>query len=66
MSEIRSIGSVLREYRLRAGMSQGALAKRTWVMRHHISDMERGKRGIGRGMAKKLANVFCVDYREFM
>jgi plasmid maintenance system antidote protein VapI len=32
----------------------------------HISEMERGKRPIGKDMAKRLAKVFKVNYKVFL
>jgi len=60
-------GSVaLRGARKREGLTQAALAARLHISQTHISEMERGKRPIGKDMAKRLAKVLGVDYRVFL
>jgi len=56
----------LKEYRLLQGMTQAMLASRLGIMRHHISEMESGKRTISRMMAKKLAEIFRVSVDRFV
>jgi plasmid maintenance system antidote protein VapI len=38
----------------------------TGIHRRHISEMENGKRPIGKENAKKLAKVLNADYRMFL
>jgi len=38
----------------------------TGIAQHHISEMENGKRPIGKETAKKLAAVLNGDYRIFL
>ena len=49
-----------------AGLSQQELADAIGVAKSNISEMERGKRGIGKEMAKRLARVLDTDYRVFL
>ena len=42
------------------------LAELTSIPQRHISEMERGKRSIGKERAKKLAEALNVDYRVFL
>lgn len=58
--------AALRGFRSRDGLTQVALAKRLDVTQGDISQMESGRRAIGKGMAMRLAKVFGVDYRVFL
>ena len=59
-------GLILRGYRYKNGITQKKLAEAIHIKAHHISEMENGKRPIGKNMAHKLAKVFDVDYRMFL
>ena len=59
-------GTLLSGFRHREGMTQEKLAYITGIPRRHISEMENGKRPIGRESAKKLAAALKTDYRTFM
>jgi DNA-binding XRE family transcriptional regulator len=56
-------GSYLAGFRHREGMTQMELAERSGVPRRHISEMENGKRPIGKVNAKKLAEALNIDPR---
>ena len=56
----------LRAYRLREGLTQKQLAERTGISQHHISELETGKRTIGKERAKKLAEALHCDYRQLL
>lgn len=56
----------LRAYRTREGLTQKALAELTGIPQHHISEMETGKRSIGKERAKKLAESLHCDYRQLL
>jgi len=59
-------GLMLRGARARADLTQKELSDKIDVLPHHISEMEHGKRTIGKEMAKRLAEVLKVDYRVFL
>jgi DNA-binding XRE family transcriptional regulator len=60
-------GSVaLRGARKRQGITQKELAHLVGVSQTHISEMEHGKRPIGKDMARRLARVLKADYRVFL
>ena len=60
-------GKALRIYRENAGLTQTALGERVGgIPRQHISNMENGKRPIGKENAKRLAAALHVDYRAFL
>lgn len=59
-------GIYLRGIRLREGYTQKELGKLVGVKQNNISAMEKGKRPIGKALAKKLAEVLRTDYRMFL
>ena len=59
-------GLVLRGSRAKEKLTQKELAKTIGVSQHHISEMENGKRPIGKEMAKRFAEFFKTDYRAFL
>ncbi|MFH0784556.1 MAG: helix-turn-helix transcriptional regulator [Pseudomonadota bacterium] len=59
-------GTLLSGYRYREGLTQEELAKISGIQRRHISEMEHGKRPIGKENAKKLGQALGVDYRVLM
>ncbi len=59
-------GSVLRGLRAREGLTQVELAEKVGVPQTDISQIENGKRPIGKKMAERLSKVFDTDYRVFL
>ena len=59
-------GFNLRAYRYRSEMTQAALAASVGIRQHHISEMERNLRPIGKQMAQRLARILRCDYRRFL
>ncbi len=64
--EDNEAGTYLSGARHREGWTQRQLAEKTGIKQHHISEMENGKRPIGKKNAKILAKVFKTDYRIFL
>lgn len=58
--------AILRAVRSKAGITQTRLSELTEIPQRHLSEMEQGKRGIGRETAKKLATALDLDYRVFL
>jgi len=59
--------TALRAYRNRESLTQVELARLTGIPQHQISEMETGKRTIGKERARKLALALNVsDYRCFL
>jgi DNA-binding XRE family transcriptional regulator len=56
----------LRAYRTREAFTQKQLSGLTGIPQHHISEMETGKRSIGKERAKKLAEALHCDYRQLL
>jgi DNA-binding XRE family transcriptional regulator len=59
-------GVSIRGGRGKEGLTQKQLAELTGIAQHHISEMENGKRPIGKETAKKLAAALNIDYRVFL
>jgi DNA-binding XRE family transcriptional regulator len=60
-------GSVaLRGARKREALTQKELARLVGISQTHVSEMEHGKRPIGKEMAKRLAKALKVNYRVFL
>jgi DNA-binding XRE family transcriptional regulator len=59
-------GSAIRGLRLREGLTQEQLARLLGVKRPNLSEMENGKRPIGKNMAKRLAQVLKTNYKVFL
>jgi ribosome-binding protein aMBF1 (putative translation factor) len=59
-------GASLTGARLKEGLTQKQLAEKLGVNQGYVSDMERGKRSIGKGMAKRLGDILDINYRVFL
>ena len=62
----RSPATLLRGARNREGFTQQQLASMCAISRHHISEMETGRRNIGKRNAAKLGEALNVDPRLFL
>jgi len=56
----------LRGARVKEGLTQRGLAALMNIPQRHISEMENGKRSIGKAMAKRFAEILKVDYRVML
>ena len=61
-----SPANCLRGARSREEMTQAQLAAKVGVKVSHISEMERGKRPVGKEMAKRLAKALNTSYKVFL
>ena len=52
--------------RQKENLTQIQLARLTGIPQRHISEMEHGKRPIGKERAKKLAKALKIDYHVFL
>jgi addiction module HigA family antidote len=57
---------MLRGNRHQMELTQKELADALEVSQNHISEMENGKRPIGKQMALRLGRFFKTDYRKFL
>ena len=64
--EETACGVYLSGARHKEGLTQAQLAKMTGIPQRHLSEMERGKRTIGKERAKKLAEALNIDYRVLL
>jgi DNA-binding XRE family transcriptional regulator len=59
-------GDTLKGARLMHELTQAKLAAMIGVKASHISEMEKGKRPIGKEMAKRLAKALSTSYQVFL
>lgn len=64
--EKNGAGVFLAGARHREGLTQRQLAEQCGLPQRHISEMENGKRPIGKENAKRLATALHTDYRVFL
>ncbi|MRR17985.1 MAG: XRE family transcriptional regulator [Deltaproteobacteria bacterium] len=65
-SEQELPGVALSGARIKEGLTQRKLAEKLKITQGHVSEMEHGKRSIGKAMAKKIAYILNVDYKIFL
>ena len=65
-SDAERPGRMLRAARTREDLSQDQLAHLTGIPQRHLSEMEHGKRTIGKERAKKLAAALQVHFSVFL
>ena len=59
-------GVLLKGLRYREGLSQIDFAKKLNINQANLSAMENGRRAIGKELAKRIADLFEVNYRIFL
>jgi plasmid maintenance system antidote protein VapI len=59
-------GVCLRGSRYKEGLTQKQLAELIGAPQRHISEMENGKRTIGKGMARRLGKALNIGYKVFL
>lgn len=59
-------GALLKGLRLRENLTQVAFARKIKVTQANLSNMENGRRPIGKIIAKRIEKEFKVDYRYFL
>ena len=65
-SEAQLVGKALAGARDREGLTQIQLSELTGIPQRHISEMENGKRPIGKEMAKRLGKALNIGYKVFL
>ena len=67
ISATRTPGRALRVYRENRGLSQSELARKLGPTRkQYVADMEAGRRGISKEMAKKLAEILNAPVERLL
>jgi DNA-binding XRE family transcriptional regulator len=59
-------GVLLKGLRYREGLTQINLAKQLNISQTNLSAIENGRRTIGKEFAKRIADIFSLDYRIFL
>jgi plasmid maintenance system antidote protein VapI len=59
-------GTVLKDARLKEGLTQKLSAEKTGIPQRHISEMEHGRRPIGKTMAKRMAAALNASYQMLL
>ncbi len=59
-------GVMLRGARVKENITQTALAAKLGIPPSNISEMESGKRPIGKKMAQRLARILNIHYKVFL
>jgi hypothetical protein len=65
-SEAQLIGKALAGARYREDLTQTGLSILAGIPQRHISEMENGKRPIGKEMAKRLGKALNISYKVFL
>ncbi len=65
-SKLTKTGALLRGLRTREGLTQVEFAKKINATQSNLSNMENGRRSVGKNMAKRIEQVFGIDYRYFL
>jgi len=66
LAEFGEAALMLRGSRHKFELTQQELADALDISQNHISEMENGKRPIGKVMALRLGKFFKTDYRKFL
>jgi ribosome-binding protein aMBF1 (putative translation factor) len=59
-------GVMIRGARVKEGLSQIELAQKLGIPQSNVSEMENGKRPIGKNMARRLSRILKINYRVFL
>lgn len=59
-------GALLKGIRARENLNQSEFAEKIGVTQANLSKMEHGKRPIGKQIAKRIEQVFGVNYKYFL
>jgi transcriptional regulator with XRE-family HTH domain len=54
------VGNLLAAARLKAGLTQGQLAKKLGIRQNMVSDYERGRRSLSPGMAARFSDFLHI------
>ncbi len=65
-SKFSKAGVLLKGLRGREGLTQVQFAQKIHVTQANLSNMENGRRPIGKQIAKRIERIFKVNYRYFL
>lgn len=63
---VKRIGIIFRGIRFKNNLTQAEVAMRLGLDQSDISKIEKGKRPIGKILAKRIEQEFGIDYRRFL
>lgn len=59
-------GYYLKLYRLRKDLTQAQLAGLVGIRQHHLSEMEKNKRPLGKNLARQIVKILNIDLLKLM
>jgi DNA-binding XRE family transcriptional regulator len=62
----KRIGIIFRGIRFKHNLTQAEVAKKLGLDQSDVSKIEKGKRPIGKALAKKIEKEFGIDYHRFL
>ncbi len=62
----KRIGIIFRGIRYKNNLTQAEVAKKLNLDQSDVSKIEKGKRPIGKALAKKIEQEFGINYRRFL
>lgn len=62
----KRIGIIFRSIRFKHNLTQAEVAKKLGIDQSDVSKIEKGKRPIGKVLAKKIEKEFGIDYRRLL
>ena|SRR3989344_5670594 len=63
---VKRIGIIFRSIRFKYNLTQSEVAKRLGIDQSDVSKIEKGKRSIGKALAKRIEKEFGIDYRRLL
>jgi DNA-binding XRE family transcriptional regulator len=63
---IKRVGIIFRGIRFKHSLTQAEVAKRLGLEQSDVSKIEKGKRPVGKVLAKKIEKEFGIDYRRLL
>ncbi len=62
----KRVGIIFRGIRSKNNLTQTEVAERLGIDQSDVSKIEKGKRSIGKALAKKIEQEFGIDYRRLL
>jgi ribosome-binding protein aMBF1 (putative translation factor) len=62
----KRVGIIFRGIRSKNDLTQAEVAERLGIDQSDVSKIEKGKRSIGKALAKKIEKEFGIDYRRLL
>jgi DNA-binding XRE family transcriptional regulator len=62
----KRIGIIFRGIRFKHNLTQAEVAKKLGLDQSDVSKIEKGKRPVGKALAKKIEKEFGIDYHRFL